>query len=56
MAEIEHWTEMLTVIMQPPKTADALRKNPFGLFVNAIDWTRELEGRPSAEARRAENG
>jgi type IV secretion system protein VirB5 len=38
---------MLTVKMQPPKTADALRKNPLGLFVNAIDWARELEGPPA---------
>ena len=47
LAKTEHWTAMLTVVMQPPKTADALRKNPLGLFVNAIDWARELDGQPS---------
>ncbi|PWB80686.1 MAG: conjugal transfer protein TrbF, partial [Methylocystaceae bacterium] len=31
------------VILQPPRTADALRKNPLGLLVNAIDWSRELD-------------
>lgn len=48
LARTERWTAMLTVTMQPPKTADALRKNPLGLFVNAIDWARELEGQPAA--------
>jgi len=47
LAKTEHWTAMLTVVMQPPKTADTLRKNPLGLFVNAIDWARELDGQPS---------
>ena len=54
LAKTERWTAMLTVIMQPPKTADALRKNPLGLFVNAIDWARELDGQPSAQARRSD--
>jgi type IV secretion system protein VirB5 len=44
LARTERWTAMLTVVIQPPKTADALRKNPLGLFVNAIDWARELDG------------
>lgn len=43
----ERWTAMLTVMLRPPRTADALRKNPLGLFVNAIDWARELEGGPA---------
>ncbi|MBJ7376376.1 conjugal transfer protein TrbF [Sphingobium sp.] len=51
LARTERWTAMLTVTMQPPKTADALRKNPLGLFVNAIDWARELEGQPAASGQ-----
>ena len=53
LSKTERWTAMLTVIMQPPKTADALRKNALGLFVNAIDWARELDGQPSAAGRQA---
>ena len=37
------WTAILTVKMQPPRTADVLRKNPLGLYVDAIDWSQELE-------------
>jgi len=51
LAKTERWTAMLTVMLRPPRTADALRKNPLGLFVNAIDWARELEGQPAASGR-----
>ena len=52
LAKTERWTAMLTVMLRPPKTADALRKNPLGLFVNAIDWARELEGQPASSGQR----
>lgn len=39
----EHWTAILTVTTRTPKTADALRRNPLGIFVNAIDWSSELD-------------
>ena len=41
-----HWTGILSVIVQSPASADILRRNPLGLYVDAIDWSRELE--PSA--------
>jgi type IV secretory pathway TrbF-like protein len=37
------WTAILTVILKAPKSADTLRKNPLGLYVDAIDWSKELE-------------
>ncbi len=27
---------------QPPRTAEKLRANPLGIYVNAINWSREL--------------
>src|SRR5580692_6478149 len=39
----ERWTAVLTVITKPPVTAEILRKNPLGLYVNAIGWSRELD-------------
>jgi len=38
-----HWTAILTVTLQPPWDAETLRKNPLGLYVDAIDWSREFE-------------
>ncbi|WP_419914565.1 conjugal transfer protein TrbF [Hoeflea sp.] len=37
------WTAILTVAIQPPRSADALAKNPLGLFVRAVHWSRELD-------------
>ena len=41
LARTERWTAILTVVIQPPRTAEALRKNPLGVFVHAINWSRE---------------
>lgn len=51
LASTSRWTAVLTVKLQPPRSADVLRKNPLGLYVDAIDWSRELEtpaDRPAA--------
>jgi type IV secretory pathway TrbF-like protein len=42
LADTERWTAILTIVVQPPHTADGLRKNPLGIFVNAINWSKEL--------------
>ena len=42
LAATEHWSAILTIVEQPPRDADALRRNPLGLFVNAIGWSKEL--------------
>lgn len=42
LASTERWSAILTVVVQPARTPDALRKNPLGLFVNAISWSKEL--------------
>lgn len=36
------WTAILSVVTKAPSTAQMLRKNPLGLYVNAIDWSRDL--------------
>ena len=53
LASTTRWTAMLTVVTRPPKTADALRRNPLGIFVNAVDWARELDGQPTTSAPQA---
>ncbi|MFN3946419.1 MAG: conjugal transfer protein TrbF [Allosphingosinicella sp.] len=43
LAGTTRWTAILGVVVRPPASADALRKNPLGLYVEAIDWSRELD-------------
>lgn len=42
-AGTSHWTAILSTVRRPPATAEALRRNPLGLYVDAIDWSRELD-------------
>jgi len=42
LASTEHWTALLTVVTKTPRTAEVLRKNPLGIYVNALAWSREL--------------
>ncbi|MCR9193838.1 MAG: conjugal transfer protein TrbF [Hyphomonas sp.] len=43
LARTERWTAILTIVIDPPRTADRLRENPLGIYVHAINWSRELE-------------
>ena len=42
LASTERWSAILTVAVQPPRDADTLKKNPLGIYVNAINWSKEL--------------
>ena len=42
LAETSRWSAILTISIAPPRTPDALRKNPLGLFIDAINWSKEL--------------
>jgi len=43
LAKTERWTAIASVITQQPTTAEVLRKNPLGLYVNGLNWSRELD-------------
>jgi type IV secretion system protein VirB5 len=43
LAKTERWTAIISVITQQPNTAEVLRKNPLGLYVNGLNWSRELD-------------
>jgi type IV secretion system protein VirB5 len=40
---VERWTGIVTTLLQPPRDAVRLRKNPLGIYVNGLDWSRELD-------------
>jgi type IV secretion system protein VirB5 len=42
LAMTERWTAILTIVVQTPRTAERLRVNPLGIYVNAINWSREM--------------
>ncbi|WP_413874618.1 conjugal transfer protein TrbF [Albidovulum sp.] len=42
LSTTERWTAILTIVIQPPRDAERLRANPLGIYVNAINWSREM--------------
>lgn len=38
----EHYTAILTIVLSAPKTIEQIRKNPLGLYVHGISWTRDF--------------
>ena len=42
LASTERWSAILTVVVQIPRDAEKLRANPLGIYVNAINWSKEL--------------
>ena len=42
LSTTERWTAILTIVIQPPRDADRLKANPLGIYVNAINWSREM--------------
>ncbi|MEI9413131.1 conjugal transfer protein TrbF [Mesorhizobium salmacidum] len=42
LASTERWTAILTIVIQQPRNAERLKANPLGVYVNAINWSKEL--------------
>ena len=42
LSTTERWTAILTIVIQMPRDAERLRANPLGIYVNAINWSREM--------------
>lgn len=40
-----YWTGTLSIITSLPKDADTLHRNPLGLYVHCINWSRDLNSR-----------
>ena len=40
---IEHWTAMLTLVMQTPRTERQVRRNPLGIYINGLSWSCDLD-------------
>jgi len=42
LASTERWTAIVSIVLQPPKDVARIRKNPLGIYVDSLDWSREL--------------
>ncbi|HEY3887213.1 MAG TPA: conjugal transfer protein TrbF [Caulobacteraceae bacterium] len=42
LTSTERWSAILTVVIQTPTNADRLKVNPLGVYVRALNWSKEL--------------
>ena len=42
LAATERWSAILTIVVQTPTDADRLKQNPLGVYVHALNWSKEL--------------
>ena len=42
-AGTERWNAVLSTVLQTPRTEQRLLKNPLGIYVNGLSWSRELD-------------
>jgi type IV secretion system protein VirB5 len=42
LASSDHWSAILTIVIQTPTNADKLKENPLGVYVHALNWSKEL--------------
>ncbi|MBN8748738.1 MAG: conjugal transfer protein TrbF [Variovorax sp.] len=42
-AGLERWTAVVSIVLQTPRTEERLRRNPLGIYVNGLAWSRELD-------------
>ena len=42
LAATTRWSAILSVVVRSPRTSDQLRKNPLGIFVDTLNWSKEL--------------
>ena len=48
-AGLERWTAVVSIVLQAPRTEEKLRRNPLGIYVNGLSWSRELESSEGAK-------
>ena len=42
LAATERWSAILTIVLETPTDADRLKKNPLGVYIHALNWSKEL--------------
>ncbi len=47
-AGLERWTAVVSIVLQTPRTEERLRRNPLGIYVNGLAWSRELDSSEGA--------
>lgn len=47
LAATDRWTALATVAIDLPRDTETLRKNPLGIYVTSLNWSRDLKASPT---------
>jgi type IV secretory pathway TrbF-like protein len=42
LTSTERWSAILTIVLQIPTDAGRLKRNPLGIYIHALNWSKEL--------------
>ena len=42
LASTERWSAIITLVVQSPTDAERLKENPLGVYIHALNWSKEL--------------
>ena len=45
----ERWNAVVSIVQQTPRTEQRVRKNPLGIYVNGLSWSREIDASQGAK-------
>lgn len=43
LVHVERYTGVATIVIDPPSSPERLQKNPLGLYVHSLTWSRDLQ-------------
>lgn len=43
LTKVDRYTGVATIVIDPPSTPERLQKNPLGLYVHALTWSKDLQ-------------
>lgn len=43
LIDVERFTGVATIVIDPPSSPERLSKNPLGLYVHAFNWSQDLQ-------------
>lgn len=43
LSRTDRWTGILSILIKPPRDIETLKKNPLGVYVHGLNWSRDLK-------------
>ena len=51
LKDTKRLTGLFSIVIRPPKTVEAVRKNPLGIYVHAFNWSQDVATKTAGDAK-----